>query len=78
MAKNGPVIQAITGIVSGIGDAIEEKKNAKSYVVYKLVDEKTEKVEYVGRTKDPVTRAEAHARDGKRTHLTFSIIEGGH
>ena len=46
----------------------------KNNTVYQLVDPATNKVEYVGRTKDPVKRRAAHANNPARANLQFEVI----
>ena len=50
------------------------KVQERNYYVYVLLNEDTSQVEYVGRTLDPVKRAQAHAKDPNRSHLTMRII----
>ncbi len=58
-----------------VSEKIEESMNERNTVVYKLVDEQ-EKVQYVGRTKNPKTRAENHRKNPARAHLRFEKVEG--
>jgi RHS repeat-associated protein len=46
----------------------------RQYYVYVLLNEDTSQVEYVGRTLDPVKRAQAHEKDPNRSHLEMRII----
>jgi len=55
--------------------AIRENLNPK-YTVYALYDADGN-VEYIGRTKNPVAREQAHGNDPKRKHLTFTTIASG-
>ncbi len=43
----------------------------RDHMVYGLMDPVTEKIEYVGRTKDREKRKKAHERDSKRSHLVM-------
>ena len=64
------VVEGVTGLV----EAIEEKRTAQEYTVYKLVDS-TETAQYVGRTKDLKARKAAHERNPDRAELTLVIIK---
>ena len=48
--------------------------DSTGYMVYKLIDPSTQKVEYVGRTMDPVAREAAHKNSLFRGHLVFIPI----
>ena len=49
----------------------------KNHTVYGLVDPKTGRTEYVGRTVNPAAREQAHKNNPNRQHLQFTIIETG-
>lgn len=50
------------------------RKSSRGYCVYTLTNPTTTKVEYVGRTKNPDIRKDAHSRSAARGHLEFNTV----
>ena len=49
----------------------------RNHTVYGLVNAQTGRVEYVGRTKNPAAREQAHKNNPERENLKFTVIKSG-
>lgn len=71
------VAKATTKVVSKVATKTSTKssnKNTRQHTVYKLVDQITSRVEYVGRTKDPDKTKIRHQFNVTRANLKFEPI----
>ena len=65
---------SLSDISSGVIVNNDSNVDTAKYMVYSLVDPQTQKVEYVGRTKDPEAREAAHRNSLTRGDLVFTPI----
>ena len=68
------ITKAITSSISQIVSKTISQKKANNQNVYLLFDEKTDQIEYVGRTNNLVDRKLSHKNSSNRNHLTMIPI----